>query len=76
MKSSKNQPFLIKLGKRIVELRKEKGLSQRELCLKMDWDKPNLSVIENGKTSPSITTLKKIAEALEIPLKDMFDFEY
>jgi len=76
MKSLKNQLFLVNLGKRIVELRKKKGLSQRELCLRMDWDKPNLSVIENGKTSPSITSIKKIAEALEIPLKDLFNFEY
>ena len=67
--------YLSKLGKRIAELRKEKGLSQNELSYIIDCDKPNYRKIEKGKRNVTVGTLLKISEALEISMSDLFKFE-
>ena len=59
------------LGKTISHLRKEKGLSLEKLAYEMEISKGNLSDIENGKKNPTFTTLKKIAEGLEISLSEL-----
>ena len=56
--------FAIKLGNRIRELRKIKGVSQLELAYDMDMSMNTISGIELGKISPKIETLRKIAEKL------------
>lgn len=38
-------------------------------------DPTNISRIESGRTNPTIFTLFRIAEALEIPLKNLFSIE-
>lgn len=63
------------LGKRIKELRKYKGLSQEELAELVNVDQRNISNIECGVTFPS-RSLIDIANALEINLQDLFDFEH
>ncbi len=65
-----------KLGARIQEIRKSKGLTQDNLAEKIDMDKPNLSNIETGKRFLSADTLEKIVNALEVKPKDLFDFEH
>lgn len=75
MKSSNYDIQLKKLGQRIAELRKEKGLSQRELCFNIDgWFKSHLSEVEAGKRNLSTTSLIKVAEALDVKVKDLFVF--
>jgi transcriptional regulator with XRE-family HTH domain len=61
------------IGKRIKELRQEKGLSQVDLVGKMEGniDTTNISRIESGRTNPTIYTLHRIAEALEVSLNDI-----
>ena len=63
------------LGKRIKELRKIRGLSQQELAENSNIDQRSLSHIECGNTFPS-KALLDIANALDINLKDLFDFEH
>ncbi len=65
------------LGKRVQELREQKGLSQVDLAGKMlgKFDTTNISRIESGRTNPTIFTLSRIAEALEIPVKALLDIE-
>ena len=58
--------FAIKLGNRIRELRKIKGVSQLELAYDMDMSMNTISGIELGKISPKIETLRKIAEKLNV----------
>jgi transcriptional regulator with XRE-family HTH domain len=55
------------LGTRIKELRRKKGLTQRQLAEGTGIDFTYLSKIENGKIpySPSVGTLKKLALQLE-----------
>jgi len=63
------------LGKRIKELRKEQNISQQLLAEKADIDQRSLSHIECGDNFPS-RSLLDIAKALNIELKDLFDFEH
>lgn len=64
------------LGRRIKELRKMKGLSQEELSEKVDIDPKHLSRIEVGRGFPSLDTLEKIANALNVEMKDFFEFAH
>jgi transcriptional regulator with XRE-family HTH domain len=63
--------FLQKIGKRIKEVRESKGLSQQELAAKLDYEKSNMSRLESGRVNPRITTLKHVAEALEVPIMEL-----
>tara|TARA_R110001592_G_scaffold363212_1_gene681390 strand:+ start:56 stop:274 length:219 start_codon:yes stop_codon:yes gene_type:complete len=67
-----DQDFLIQLGSRIAEIRKEKSLSQVDLGSIIDMEKSNLSAIENGRQNPSTLTLKRIADALGVEVIDFF----
>lgn len=64
------------LGRRIKELRKIRGLSQEELSEKVDIDPKHLSRIEVGRGFPSLDTLEKIAKALNVEMKDFFEFAH
>ncbi len=66
--------FAIKLGERIRELRKIKGISQLELAYDMDMSMNTISGIELGKISPKIETLRKIASKLDIEIGELFNF--
>ncbi len=65
-----------KFGARIKEIRKSKKLTQENLAEIVGMDIPNLSNIERGKKFVSAQTLSKIAKALEVSEKDLFDFEH
>lgn len=71
-----DREFLELLGKRIVELRKNAGISQSELANVAGMEKSNLSVIENGKSNPQILTLVRLASAMGASLKDLADVDF
>lgn len=62
------------LGKRIRELRLANKLSQQDLAEKIGIDQRNLSNIECGNSFPS-KSLIRLADALNIDLQELFDFE-
>ncbi|MCT3761112.1 helix-turn-helix domain-containing protein [Elizabethkingia anophelis] len=68
--------ILIQVGKRIKELRVQKGISQVDLVAKMDGniDPTNISRIEAGRTNPTLLTLQRIANALEVNISELFIF--
>jgi len=69
-----NYKFLYqKLGERIENLRKEKGLTQEELAEKADLHRAYFWDIETGR-NVSIKTAYKIARALGVKLSELFDF--
>lgn len=68
------EEFLKLLGQRIVALRKEKGLKQIDLSVKLNIEDAALRRIESGRTNPTTKTLYKIALALEVEMSDLFDF--
>jgi len=61
------------IGKRIRDLRKQRGLSQEELGWKAELHFTYIGAVERGKKNCSIITLEKIAKGLEIDIKDLFD---
>jgi DNA-binding XRE family transcriptional regulator len=70
-KQAQEETGLKRLGERVRQLRESKGYSVQALADKARMKRPNLSRIENGHHQPSLHTLEKIAEALEITLADM-----
>ena len=63
-----------KIGKMIRELRKEKGISLRELAKKVDMSFVNLSYIENGRVETSKDVLRKISKALDYDFDKLLSF--
>ena len=63
-------------GLRIKELRKAKSLSQDSLAEKADISSKYVSRIEMGQHFPTINTLIKLAEVLDVELKDFFEFSH
>jgi len=61
------------LGKRIRDLRKQRGLSQEELGWKSELHFTYIGAVERGEKNCTVTTLEKIAKGLEISIKDFFD---
>jgi transcriptional regulator with XRE-family HTH domain len=63
----------INVGRRLRELRIERGLSIRALAEQSGLNINTLSMIENGKTSPSVSTLQQAANALKAPINAFFE---
>lgn len=60
------------LGARLRALRLERGLTLRELAMRLGKSESYLSKLENGKLNPSLASLKGIADALGKPLVHFF----
>jgi transcriptional regulator with XRE-family HTH domain len=65
----------VNVGRRLRELRVERGISIRALAKQSGLNVNTLSMIENGKTSPSVSTLQQVAAALEVPINAFFETE-
>ena len=66
----------ISIGRRVRLLRQRLQLTATELAAQARLSPGMLSKIENGGTSPSLSTLKALARALNVPLTSFFaDFE-
>jgi len=65
----------IDVGARLRQLRMERGKSMRSLARASGLSTNALSMIERGRTSPSVSTLYKLAEALEVPITAFFRLE-
>lgn len=63
------------LGERIKKIRNDKNYSLRDLASKVDLSASFLSQIEQGKASPSIENLKKIANALDVRVSYLIEDE-
>nr|AGF93121.1 protein containing Helix-turn-helix type 3 domain protein [uncultured organism] len=61
-------------GKRLRELRKSRDLSQEALSREAGLDRTYVGKIERGEKSPSLKTIQKLAEALEVDKTDLFQF--
>lgn len=72
MSSSDETRPLIDLGSRIRALRQERNISLRALARASGLSANALSMIERNKVSPSVSTLYKLADALELPVTAFF----
>ena len=64
----------MQVGKRIKELREAKGMKQVELADLIDMEATNLSKLEKCVHLPKEDNLNKITNALNVEIKDLFDF--
>ena len=64
------------LGKKLKHLRLQKNLTQKKLAEKIGCTSAYICQLESGKTDPSISALKKIANILGITIVDFFRTNY
>ena len=60
-------------GKRLRSLREERGFSQSHLSALADIPKSQIARIEQGTVNTTISTVKALADALDIRLGQLFD---
>lgn len=65
----------VDVGGQLRQLRTQLGLSIRALAELSGLNVNTLSLIENGKTSPSVSTLQQLAKALQVPITAFFESE-
>jgi len=63
----------IDVGRRLRELRAARSLSLRALAEKSGLNVNTLSLIENQRTSPSVSTLQQLAQTLQVPISAFFE---
>jgi transcriptional regulator with XRE-family HTH domain len=63
---------MVIIGDRLKSIRESKNLSQGHIEKRTGLLRCYISRVENGHTVPSIETLEKLAQALEIPLYQLF----
>ena len=65
----------VNVGANLRELRNQQGISMRALAALSGLNVNTLSMIENNKTSPSVSTLQRLAAALRVPITAFFKVE-
>lgn len=70
---SSKADVLIKFGERVRDLRKERGFSQEELAFKADLHRTYIGMIERAEKNITLVNVEKIANALNIDIKDFFN---
>jgi transcriptional regulator with XRE-family HTH domain len=68
-------PAEVLVGHKLRELRIRRGFSLRGLADRSGLNVNTLSLVENGKSSPSVSTLQQLAQALEVPIATFFESE-
>lgn len=63
-------------GRKLKEYRKKRLITQAQLAEKVNVDDKHISCIESGKNFPSADLIERLASALEIEPKDLFEFYY
>ncbi len=63
------------IGARLQRVRTAKGLSQRELAKRVGVTNSTISLIEQDKVSPSVSSLKKVLDGIPISLAEFFTYD-
>jgi transcriptional regulator with XRE-family HTH domain len=63
-----------KFGRRLMQVRRAQGLTQEQLAAKTELTIETISNIERGVHAPRFNTLEKIADSLELHVKELFRF--
>lgn len=65
-----------KLGKRVQEIRKMRDLTQSQLAEMVGLEVMTISRLESGTHYPKQDNLSKIANALKVDVRELFDFRH
>lgn len=63
------------VGERLQRVRKSRGISQRELAKRAGVTNSTISLIEQNRVSPSISSLKKVLDGIPMSLADFFTMD-
>jgi transcriptional regulator with XRE-family HTH domain len=69
---TRKHPALIKIGKRIRELRKEKGFSQESFAYEVGLDRTYMGGIERGERNIAMLNIIRIAKSLKVEVGELF----
>ena len=70
--TKEKKKFTQMLGKNIKKIRKQRGLTLRELAKKVDYTTGYIGLLEQGKSVPNSFILKKLSEALNVPISVIY----
>lgn len=76
MNTSRNKEYIIAFGDQIRKLRKEKGISMEKLAEQADIEYSQIAKIEKGKINTTISTVFTLANALNLPVEDLFEVDF
>lgn len=62
-----------KFGKKVRELRKGRGYSQEGFAFECDLHRTYIGCIERGEKNITITNIEKVAKALKVKIRDLFE---
>ncbi len=75
MNNVKDIKYIKKFGENLKQIRLNKNLSQEVLAFTADIPISQIGRIERGEINTTISTVKVLAEALDISVKELFDFD-
>ena len=75
MNGNVNDDVKTTFGQRVRTLRKSAGLSQEQLALKCGLDRTYIGGVERGERNIGIVNIEKIARAIDLSPKDLFEDE-
>jgi DNA-binding XRE family transcriptional regulator len=62
-----------KFGKRLSELRLDRGLTQIQLAIATQRDRSYISDLERGMKSPTLDTMRLIADVFMMPISELLE---
>lgn len=68
--------FNERFGENLVYLRKQRGISQKQLAELLGTSPTNVNYWEKGKTKPKLQMINKISTVLNVPLSSLMDVEF
>lgn len=74
VRNYRDQEYLIKVGKRIVEIRKQKGITQEKLAELCELEVRQIGRIERAETNVTISIIKAIGITLKVHASELLDF--
>ena len=69
-----NQPLIEAFGKRIRQLRTERGLSQEQLAELTGFHRTYIGMVERGERNISLSNIGVFAKTFDISVSKLFDF--
>lgn len=65
--------FLKKIGLKVQQFRKKLGISQEELAFRAGFHRTYIGMIERAERNITLSNMKRLADALQINIKDLFE---
>jgi transcriptional regulator with XRE-family HTH domain len=73
MAARRREELLMNVGRRVGEIRAERGLTQEQLAESLDVTLRHLQAVEGGSENLTVKTLGRIASALNVDIADLLE---